>query len=382
MSAEIIPLKPKRAKAYEKVFVNGKEEPYLLRHVASGVYYVRKFKSGRGELFKSTGETGITAARGVRDALIAEFETGVRSPGRKRTVAEVADELFRVLALEAQTVENGRVLRRKRTHDKDKSMMPVIKDLFGNVRVEDIDETWWKAWRRKEGRTLERTLFDVAKYLSKVMTFALEQKYIQRQVRIEIPDTATGKQTIYTDEQVALFYRHACPTLRDLITIEATCGTRVDEARCLRWEWIDLQRGGGVVVNLPAEFTKTGKARSFKLGPQAEDVIRRRHKARVPGSPWVFPGVKKPEDVLTDVQVSRLWRRMLKRAGIAPGPKLRWLRHTFYNKALLDARMPVTHVSQYGGTSIATLQKNYLKNDAERTKHVGEAVTLKLVDEE
>ena len=55
-----------------------------------------------------------------------------------------------------------------------------------------------------------------------------------------------------------------------------------------------------------------------------------------------------------------------------------WLRHSTYSKLLLDAELPVQHVSEAGGTSIAVLQQRYLKSNAARTRSVGQAIRLKV----
>ncbi len=377
MTAKVIPIK-RSTPVFQKVLRrDGSAEPYLLLHAQTQFYYVRKYKAGKGELFKTTGQRSLGKAKTVRDELIAEFEGGRFVSTRKR-VEDVADECQEALKRLGETLDDqGRPMRRKRTIDKDNTYFPIIKDFFGEEFVDAIDEAYWVKWQTTKGATLKRTVFDIGKYLSKTLTFACERKYILRKPKIDLPDQQTRKHKVYSDDQVRTFLKHSEPDLWDLIMIEATTGPRPHETTELRWEWIEFRKNA-IVVRLPGWFTKTDAGREFQLGPLAAEVIRRRHKRRNPSSPFVFPATKDPSKPMSDVHRSRMWRRMLKRAGIKPGIKFHWLRHTFYNKALLEAREPIQHVSEYGGTSIATLQRNYLKSDAVRTASVASAVQIDL----
>jgi integrase len=78
----------------------------------------------------------------------------------------------------------------------------------------------------------------------------------------------------------------------------------------------------------------------------------------------------------TKVYQNRAWRKALSDAKITRGIWFYWLRHTFYTTALLEAKLPIQHVSEYGGTSIPTLQRVYLHSDAGRTKSVSGAVRI------
>jgi hypothetical protein len=68
MSAEVLQFKPKKKKAekWEPV------ESGLVRHILSGVYYVRKFKNGK-RISKTTGTDKIGKARTARDQKLGEW---------------------------------------------------------------------------------------------------------------------------------------------------------------------------------------------------------------------------------------------------------------------------------------------------------------------
>ena len=79
---------------------------------------------------------------------------------------------------------------------------------------------------------------------------------------------------------------------------------------------------------------------------------------------------------------NKKWRKACDDAEIIGRAWFYDLRHTFYTTALLDAREPVQHVSEFGGTSIKTLQKRYLHSDAKKTASVSKAVNFKFGEED
>lgn len=355
---------------YQKVLrKDGTPEPYLLLNSETGKYYVRKFKAGRGELFRSTGTSSIKEAREIRDDLILEFE-GRRKLGRMR-IRDVTAELRVELEQEFRAGQ-----RRQRTWDHDRTYLPIIDKYFGERYADEIDERAWKIWALEfKGK---RDLFDLAKYLSKVLTFAFSRGAIPRKPAIRAPKQSVRSVEIYSDEDIKKFIDHADPALRDLIVLAAECGMRPHETRELKWKWVSF-RDGVAVITLPAAFTKTSRDRSFEAGPNASKVLIERY--AFAETDFVFPAPKDHRRPISDVQLSKLWRRMLKRAGITRVVQFHWLRHTFYTKALLEAQIPVQLVSEYGGTSIVTLQKHYLRGDARRTSVVSKAVNLNLGEE-
>src|SRR5690606_11648543 len=89
-------------------------------------------------------------------------------------------------------------------------------------------------------------------------------------------------------------------------------------------------------------------------------------------SPFVFPSPVNSQKPLTRMSMWRAWNKAKRKAGSTE--KGRWCHHlraTFYtNKLLGDNPKDIASVSEYGGTSITTLQKRYLQADAKRTRHV------------
>jgi integrase len=391
MTAKIIPLKAPKVAVWEVVSDN------LVLHVPTGHYYVRKYKSGKGRLFKSTGETKKGIAQHKADYMIAEWLGNKRKgTGRRKRVSDIRDEVLDHLEKLAMMKDpEGRPMRRRRTADKDRTYLadktyhgkpitaPIV-EYFGDTFLDEIDEQFWADWVTTSGWKLDRKLGDIAKYLSLVMGYAFDKKYINRKPRFKNPDKHKKRAVVYEDEDIEKFIEHAEPMLRDLLIIAGENPIRPHELREMRWDFVSFIRDAeGVriaVVRLPDWFTKTEEGREFQLSPQASEVIYRRFTERNKGaaSEFVFPAPKDPLKSLSDVQLSRMWRRMLDRAGITKDIKFHWTRHSAYSKLLLDLGTNIAKVSEFGGTSIATLQKNYLRSDHQRTAEVGRGIKLKI----
>lgn len=375
-------------------FVEVPGYPDLELNRETGVFYVRKSLPGRGELFKSTRCKTKRRAQTIAETLIAEAT--LRKPGlraKRIRIAEICDYALAELEKQTRQVDaDGIPLRSLETYRKDVYYLGkkakrrgegVIRKLFGDYLADEIDEQFWKRWVDKTGRGLGRTLSDVAKYLSLVLTWAFEEKYLGRKPRIRNPEKPKKTHVIYDEKLMRKFFQAAEPTLQDLIILGAENPFRPKEVREMTWEMVDLKRRA---TKLPPAFTKTREGREVPLSSNTIAMLKRRWKTRNPKSPFVFPAPQDPKRPVSTVLLSKMWKRMkkkLKERAELPleNPKFHWFRHTFYTKAILEHGL-LAQASEAGGTSIKTLQKRYLKSNADKTRDVSHAVNLKWESEE
>lgn len=363
MSLEVVQLPIKKKKIWERVSSN------LVVHLPSGIYYVRKKQVGRDELFQSTGEKNKRAAETKALEMISDWLNGKTfKRSERKFISEICDELD--LCLQKEFENND---RRIRTREHDKTYFRIIKNHFGDRIASDIDEVFWDDWVRSTGRSLNRSLSDIAKYLSKVLTFAFQRKYINRKPEIRNPDKPKKSGMVYENADIEVFLEHADPMLRDLIIIGAECGLRPHENLGLQWEWIQFDKER-VIIHIPADFSKTKSPRSLEASPNAAALLRQRFEKRV--GPFVFPAPRNTFKSLSKKHMGKIWHAMLKRAGYPSDLKFHWLRHSFFTKTLLDAKLPLAEVSQYGGNSPNILMKRYLQDDPRRTSSVARAINL------
>lgn len=407
--AKILPFERPKEERYAPVPVNDvhPEGPFI-RNLAldtqSGIYYVRKSKKGKPDLFKSTGETSKYKAQKVAESLIAEYLTGKAKarPG-KALVSDLCADLLADLEAETKIMtEGGYPQRSAKTFEKDRTFLTrVIPDLFGNQDPSSIDEEWWRTWEQanrgkvKNYKTGQpRKMAEIAKYLSKVLSYAHRKHHIQR-----LPKLFRGVQTkykikaaVYEDDVVLEFLEHAEPILYDLVAIEGENPFRPGEVSGLCWSWIEfdeeLDGTPSAIVTLPATTTKTRDERRFPLSANAAAILSRRFAERDTQSPYVFPAPKDPQRPMSNKHRADLWKRMLVRvnaarvkAGKTPYPgtlKFHWLRHSLYTKLIIDKGENLMKVSKAGGTSLATLHRHYVEGDVKRLSSVTKAVSLKL----
>jgi integrase len=385
---------PFRRKVKEWESVPGCE--YLVRRLPAGVYYVRKKKAGKGRLFESLGTTSKVNAKRIADERIAEWLGGKRQAlGKRPRVEAVVPQCLEQLERQASTKDKqGFPLRAKRTADKDRTYLaprkrparpPLMTELFGEFFMDELDEQAWDAWLKRTGYRLGRDLGEIAKYLSILADYAFREKLIGRKPRFANPETHETKARVYEDADLISYHEHAEPMLQDMLEFVSEVPIRPHEIRELRWEFVRFDRDHTAEIHLPAWFPKNRKARAFRAGPNGSAMLWRRYRERLLGSEFVFPAPKDPKKPISDVMISRLWRRMIARLNEArekenlppvPAGKFHWTRHSAYTKVILDAQENIAKVSEVGGTAITTLQKNYLKSDPRRTASVGQAIKI------
>lgn len=355
-------------------------------HIPSGVYYARKSRKGKGRFFKTTGEKRKARAQSMADLMIGEWIHGKKKHDRTALLGEILNDLDQKLSLECDNNE-----RRVNTRKKDAYILPLMKEHFGEIPLADMDEAWWDNWVLTRGRKLDRTLGDFAKYVSLILSFALELKLIDRKPEIRNPDPAKKGIITYTPAQIQMFWEHAHPDLKDMIILGGEVGLRPHENQGLDYDWITVPRGKGLAtIKIPDWFEKRNKGREIVVSEAATKVIRRRQKSR--RGRYVFPAPKDPNKSLSGCQLSRYWRRSvtavneeLAKKNLDPFPvgrdggiRFHWLRHTFFTRALLEAKKELPMVAAYGGNSPRILYDRYMSKDANRTAGMAGAVTLDL----
>lgn len=394
-SAKILQLKRRKKKQWLRVSHN------MVRDSETGIYYLRKWCKELGrELFESTKVTKKNQAQTIADEKFAEAKKHLPGMKNKRIrIDSLCDSLLEELDELTKTLDqNGFPMRRLSTYKtkdlpylrpryehteknprKGTREQGVIRDLFGSYFVDEIDEIFWQTWVKRTGRKLGRNLDDIAKYLSKVLTYAYEQKYIARKPVIKYQGSSRNSAIAYTDEQIIAFYQNAEPTLKDIILMAAENPLRPHEVQEAQWEMIQFfihENKEHAVYKIPEWFAKTGEARELRLSPSTTKMLKKRKDDQKDQNKYVFPSPKNPDKPLNKKQISRMWDRMKRKLNITSPIRFHWLRHSFYTKALLIAGEKVQHVSAAGGTSIKTLQKRYLKPNAETTASVSTAVNF------
>lgn len=359
--SNILPFKKQRKKKHVYLPVRG--SPHLKRDAASGIYYLR----WRG-FTKSTGERRKGKADAIADRMMEDILQGKGVKKDRYLVTELSPLLLRELQAEYKAGE-----RREATIKNDPHYLRELDRRFPKTFVDEIDEDFWKDYSRTHRN--ER-LFETSKYLSKLLTFAYQQRLIPRKPTIRNPDPKTSAGREITDSELRKILKHADPLLRTFIVLAYENGLRTGEIRCMKWEWLAF-KSDRAILDLPEAFVKAN-ARTIELSQGARKLLSQRRTGTE--SSYVFPARRMPHRPISKSAISKVWKKTLRAAKVKPA-RFYDLRHTFYTKALLTHDLPIQHVSQFGGTSIATLERVYLHQSPNRTRIVSNTMKIPGEDE-
>jgi integrase len=214
--------------------------------------------------------------------------------------------------------------------------------LLGNVRRGDVEGIMTgvlqgKTARRKKlgPRAVQNVKGGPAAARSAVVaTQTLFQWAMQRELMESNPargvkrPSAGKRETFLSDKQVERLFNvisdmekdgRLAPVFGDTLRLLALTGARRAEVEQLRWSELDFQRG---VAMLPDLRSKTGR-KTIPLGAPALAILAQRQ--RIPGSDFVFPGIKRADRPAN--ALSKNWQRVREVAEL-PDVRVHDLRHT------------------------------------------------------
>lgn len=362
----------------------------LARNRESGIFYAVKAFAGLPNLFRTTKTTDKRKAKKELPRLIKEhlekYQDGKRAAGAAPSVSEVIDEV-------EQTETPG--LRRK-TQSKRAFYFARIRDemKLGHLPIDRVTlRLWTDRLEAVRAQRKRRTYWDYVKHMNILLRYAYEQKYVSHHVAFPNPDKKSNAGTVLSVPELRLLWDVMGETTRDQFVLGYECAMRKLEALHLTWDRIDLETGE---LTLRAEDvktgSKTGKGRQFIVTPHALERLRARFDRQCRTSAiapsgserlenarkWVFPS-EAGAGPITDNKTA--WAAAKERA-LERMPQFqhwaRWhdLRHTAITRMLVEQGMNITRVSEYVGTSVATLQRVYLHSTAEHTRGVSEGLRI------
>lgn len=401
MQAKIIALK--KQSPWEKALdTKGNPVPNLYRHIRSGTYHVWKnFKRlGIKPLRESTRQTTLGKARTEAELIIQRHknrclgidDTAVFLRKKGNSFGSAAK-----LALEKHTPRK----RRARTQEKHNLIIPALIEKWGSYQLKDISSEGFKDWideikaekwacgqshqiclDGKCGHRRRQTFMDYAKHMNFVMRIAFERKLIDSLITFENPDEEKETGRVFTRAEITALWNVMGDDTRDQFVLCFESMMRLREALYLTWDRVNLKTGQITLRKEDVKTgSKTGKGRDFIMSKNSLVRMKARfEKTKHLGSTYVFPAKEKLSKRWNILKPQHdndsAWNRSKKAAGIT-GPA-RWhdLRHTAISEALLVQGHPIVKVSEYCGTSVATLQRVYLHSKAEQTKDVATAIRI------
>ena len=336
----------------------------------------RKRKDGRYEtratLDTATGRRqvsfyGRTAkeANDLKFAALADQAKGVLfSDPQRLTVSEYLDRwLADTAKYQVAASTHGRYQRTVKNH---------FRPFFKRLRLRDVSATHVRALKAKklEEGMHPNTVGVVQGVLSAAFNQAVYDGLIPANPCARVKKAAARGKTpmrALSGAEASRLTDAAAGTKEEaLIVLALRTGMRQGELAALRWEDLDLEGARpSVTVSRSADTrtqtvvspTKTGETRTLGLGPRTVEAVRR-HKARQreermaattwEDTGWVFPNGR--GKVRRRDTVMRIFRGLLKKAGLPATVRFHDLRHTAGTHALKAGR-PVHEVSKMLGHS-------------------------------
>ena len=161
-----------------------------------------------------------------------------------------------------------------------------VEDFFEFHRVVDITEPEIDKFIETRLRAgAERSSINRSlAYLRRGFRLMFEKRMISRVPVIKLLDGENVRQGfVAVAEMSALLEKVTDPDARDIIEFLYASGWRSNEAKELRWSWID-----GDMIRLPAEHSKNKKARLLPIVGTIREVIERRQDKRQLHCEFVF----------------------------------------------------------------------------------------------
>lgn len=333
-----------------------------LYRAESGTIYFRKYRDGKGEIFKSTKTKDLSMARRMRDALMAELWNEKPKVVKRETVREIWAVWFQGMK-ETKSENTANSISASWNN-----LEPYIGDLF----LSDVTLEWWtnvyipqKRAEQNKRPTIDNTkrkFFNEWKWLSGFLKWSEASGKggpDWKRPRIKNPDPEIEEGRAYSDDEIASLRLNA--SLRMTAFLEAGLNhfMRRSEIRLLEWNRINLVAR---TVHLRAQDTKIRKARTFPfnktlLGLFAE--LKREADLAGVKSRFVFPSMKGDQGMTVD-EFRRMWESCTKAAGLPKGSRFHWLRHTGLTKACKRKEINIAGLCVFAGLSIDELQKTYL----------------------
>lgn len=337
--------------------------PNLYRNTKTGIWYFRKYLTGKGET--TTSLRTVNRALAIRELNQVQASwLGTKGKASRVTFDAVEREVLEMYQTKAKTTfENYEIFRRL-------YLLP----FFTGYRIQDVGKAWgkYKAFQRTQNPT--RKLAHDKRYLSVILSHAYEQELIDRVPPLDLDpqDRAVKIGREATNEEIEALFTAARKNKRRTrallkLELELKCGMRPGEPGKLKWEYIDCETG---LVTLPAEIIKTRYGRCYHLDLS---LLRRLLEVRK-DSPYVFPHRNDPSRPST--RSDKTFQRLKKEAGVSL--RQHWLRHTHVTRAVRGGIAPVI-VQKSVGMSDQVMKRVYLHANESDSKKlstvVGETLT-------
>lgn len=191
-------------------------------------------------------------------------------------------------------------------------------EALGDVQVIELRQSHWSDYKNGPGAHLKPTTRNLQLHRVKSMLkWAIDDGRIYDSPfrRVKGEPAQEKRQTEISEADEEKIVSAAPLVVSVMVRVAMGSGMRHDEIRLMRWEQVDLD---AQTVSLAWDETKGRRAATINLTSDAVAALRLLR--RVPGSPYVFPSERKPDQPLSYTFFHRAFRKVVDRIGVKAAP--------------------------------------------------------------
>lgn len=351
-----------------------------------GTYYLR-YKNASGktchEKIGRTKELALEDARAAAARFKANFRAEPRvQPAQSAQALAVAAEARQAVpaGLTLDTFWTEHYLPHAKTHKRswwrDEQLYRRIKPKFGHLPLSAIKRLAVEQFQNAllvEEKLSRATANQHVVLLRRVLNLAVQWEMLDRNVltRIQLFHLENQVEHFLDDEQVERLVqvlktddnRKVCLILLFLLST----GARRSEGLKAEWKQIDMEKR---TWRIPSTNSKSKKPKTLPLNDSAMWVLQQLVPKR--DSPYVFPSPAKGKPF---TEITRVWYRLRKKAGIPENTRIHDLRHTFASRLVSSGRS-LFDVQKLLGHADPRMSMRYAHLSMEAMQEASNAATL------
>lgn len=343
--------------------MKSKKYPNLHKYPASPYWVFRKFSKEKGrEFVKSTKEPKDEARAYKIGVELFNDWLGAYLPDRGRNLL-IKDIARAVLA--AKEARKGGKFGHTYKSARNEIMNHIV-PAFGHLRPDQITPIRWQQYDADERRKLysrrygdhtkeyrRKHLSGTRKLLIDVLLRAHEAGAIRKVPKLKNFDPKPAPPRYIRKETVLKIIRLAHRSTKLWVYIMWKQGPRPSECLQYRWDMIHWGEGPtGAQLAIPAEITKTNRARTIPLNPGVIRILRRLESRSA--SDWIFPAQGNTKKHMTAYKTG--WNSARARAKVDFDPYN--LRDTFITDCLKQG-LSSTFIGRYCDNSPVIIDSRY-----------------------
>lgn len=339
--------------------IGGNANDGLYRHPDSGIIYFRKYREGKGEIFRSTRTKDLALARRARDKMMAELWGDKPKVVKRKTCGELWPVWY----------EGKKATKSEGTASSIKYAFQNLAPYIDQKFPEELTETWWLTeyvpQKREEldsrgNPKTDRKFENEKKWSMDFLGSCKRQGLISEVPKFVNPDPPREKGEVLKPGQYEALLDSADWSLMAKLVMGRDHFMRRTEVAFLEKAWINREARS---ITLPAWVTKIRRGRTFPYNETLEwlfQILEDQDRRQGIDSRFVFPSPSDPAASIGRSGFKTAWSGCKRRAGVKAGFRFHWLRHTGLTLAFKTPGANVAKICAAAGLDIHEAMETYV----------------------